>query len=76
MGKGRHVVPSGNGWAVKKPGASKPESNHRTQKAAEEAAKPRIKQEGGGELTISGQNGQFREKNTIAPAKDPYPPKG
>lgn len=32
-----HVVPSGNGWAVKTEGSSKPLSNHRAQQTASEA---------------------------------------
>ena len=29
-----------------------------------------------GEVTIQGVDGKFREKNTIAPSNDTYPPKG
>jgi hypothetical protein len=32
--------------------------------------------QGGGELSIKGRNGKIRDKKTISPGKDPYPPKG
>ena len=52
-------------------------------KAAElERACNRLQQErenltnqGGGELTIMGRDGQIRSKDTIAPGRDPNPPK-
>jgi hypothetical protein len=35
-----------------------------------------LKNQGGGELTIKGVNGRFRDKDTVTPGNDPYPPKG
>ena len=49
---------------------------HQTQEEAVNAAREMLENEGGGELAIMGLDGQIRSKHTIAPAKDPYPPKG
>jgi hypothetical protein len=32
--------------------------------------------EGGGELVTQGRDGRFRDKDTVRPGNDPYPPKG
>jgi hypothetical protein len=34
-----------------------------------------LKNQGGGELTTKGVDGRIRSKDTIAPGKDPNPPK-
>ncbi|MBE2184492.1 MAG: DUF2188 domain-containing protein [Anaerolineae bacterium] len=47
-----------------------------TQEAAWNAARAQIQRDGGGELTIMGRDGKIVNKDTIAPARDPYPPKG
>lgn len=72
----KHVVPHQDGWAVKNEGASRASSVHSTQKQAQAAASSALRGNGGGEVFIHGENGQIRERNTIAPAKDPFPPKG
>lgn len=64
---------SGNGWAVKREGASKASSVHTTQEAAWNEAR-RLARGSGGEAYLKGQNGQIRARNTYG--KDPYPPKG
>lgn len=70
----RHVVPMPNGgWAVRTPGRS-PITKHRTQQAAENAAKQAVKTEGGGEVVIHRRNGQIRDSDTVAPGRDPNPP--
>ena len=77
MGKNdRHVVknPDG-GWDVKKPGAGRASSRHGTQGDAERRAKDIVRGAGGGEVVIHGRDGKIRDKDTVAPAKDPYPPK-
>jgi hypothetical protein len=63
-------------WANKKDGASRATSLHKTQKEAADAARNMLKTSGGGELKVKGEDGQIRAKDTIAPARDPYPPKG
>ena len=55
--------------------ADKASSLHKTQREAEQAAKGMLKNQGGGELTTKGVDGKIRSKDTIAPGKDPNPPK-
>lgn len=62
-------------WANKRNDADRASSVHRTQAEAEQAAKEMLRNQGGGELTIKGVDGQFRSKDTIFPGNDPYPPK-
>ena len=71
----KHVVPNGNGWSVKTPGVAKPDSNHRTQRAAEDAAKSSVRNVGGGDVVIHGVDGRFRDSDTVAPARDPFLPR-
>ncbi len=73
MKRGIHVVPSGDGWAVKKEGNKKATSKTETQKKAIEVAKEIAKMEET-ELIIHGKNGKIREKNSYG--TDNYPPKG
>jgi hypothetical protein len=74
-GTSRHVVRDGRGWAVKKPGNPTPESRHRTQGAAEDRAKDQVRREGGGEVRIHGRDGKIRDSDTVAPGRDPNPPR-
>lgn len=62
-------------WANKANDATKPQSLHKTQKDAEQAAKRTLTNQGGGELTTKGLDGKIRSKDTIAPGNDPNPPK-
>lgn len=62
-------------WVNKRNDADKASSVHDTQKDAIDSAKSMLTNQGGGELTVKGQNGQIRSKNTIAPGNDPNPPK-
>ncbi|MEK6701961.1 MAG: DUF2188 domain-containing protein [Planctomycetota bacterium] len=73
MAKGQnvHVVPNGNNWQVK-PEGGRPVSNHRTQGAAETAAKP-IARQNQAEVVIHRPNGQIRDKDSFG--NDPNPPK-
>ena len=63
-------------WANKQDGASRATSLHKTQRQAIDAAREALKTSGGGEMKIKGVDGKIRSKDTIAPARDPYPPKG
>ncbi len=57
----RHVVPAGPGkWAVKEPGKATPNSSHRTQEAAERAAKQALEKVGGGEAVIHDRGGIYQ----------------
>jgi hypothetical protein len=71
-GKDRMVYQRTDGtWVNKRNDASKASSTHSTQRAAENAAKEMLKNQGGGELTTKGTNGVIRSKDTIAPGNDP-----
>ncbi len=78
MSKGRDRIvshrPDGV-WENKRNDAGKASSLHKTQKEAEQVAKRMLKNQGGGELTTKGMDGKIRSKDTIAPGKDPNPPK-
>jgi hypothetical protein len=78
MSKGRDRTvsrrPDGT-WENKRNDAKRASSLHETQKDAEQAAKAMLENQGGGELTIKGVDGKIRSKDTIAPGKDPNPPK-
>lgn len=72
----RMVYKRPNGtWVNKKNDAGKASSVHTTQQDAVEAAKEMLKNQGGGDLTIKGVNGQIRSKDTVPPGNDPIPPK-
>lgn len=70
----RFVVRHGDGWAVKKGGAERASSVHRTQVDAERAAKETVRNLGGGEVRIQGADGRWRDSDTVAPGNDPFPP--
>jgi hypothetical protein len=73
MGKNQHVVPHGSGWAVRGENNSRATSLHRTQAAAEAAARDiAINQRS--EVVVHRPNGQIRDKDSYG--NDPYPPKG
>ena len=62
-------------WANKRNDAGKASSLHSTQRAAEQAAREMLSNQGGGELTTKGLDGKIRSKDTIPPGNDPCPPK-
>lgn len=62
-------------WANKRNDAGKASSVHDTQKEANKAAKEMLQNQGGGELTTKGRDGQIRSKDTISPGNDPLPPR-
>lgn len=66
--------PDGN-WVNKKDTSERATSLHQTQKEAENAARTNLVNQGGGELTTHGVNGQIRSKDTIASGNDTCPPK-
>jgi hypothetical protein len=72
----RHVVKNPkSGWDVKAGGAKRASANEKTQAAAERAAKKIVGKAGGGEVVIHGRDGRIRDKDTVAPGRDPNPPK-
>ncbi|MHB1101974.1 MAG: DUF2188 domain-containing protein [Devosia sp.] len=62
-------------WANERNDAERASSVHDTQKAATDAAKSMLQNQGGGELITKGVDGKIRSKDTIAPGHDPYPPR-
>lgn len=62
-------------WKNKRNDSDRASSSHRTQRDAENAAKTMLKNQGGGELTTKGLDGIIRSKDTIAPGRDPCPPR-
>lgn len=77
MGKDYHITkrPDGN-WQYKLPHAERASGVTPTQSAAEQAAKQSARQSGqGGEITIHRPNGQIRDRDTVSPANDPFPPR-
>jgi len=63
------------GWKAQREGASKATGHYPTQAEAEKAAKEFSHNSGGGEVRIHGRDGKICDSDTVAPAKDPYPPK-
>lgn len=71
-----HIVPdSDRGWAVKKEGGSKASAFAPTQRGAEKIAKTFSTNSGGGEVVIHRRDGKIRDKDTVYPAPDPFPPR-
>lgn len=70
----RHVVPNpGGGWDVKAANAKRASSHHETQAEAVERAREIIRNKGGGELSIHGEDGKVRQKDTVStetPSRD------
>ena len=62
-------------WANKRNDADKASSVHDAQGDAINVAREMLRNQGGGELTIKGRDGQIRSKDTIAPGHDPFPPR-
>jgi len=63
-------------WENKRNDAERASSVHTTQKAAQDAARQMLKNQGGGELTTKGVDGKIRDKDTVAPGNDPRSTKG
>ncbi len=71
--KNQHVVPHGDGWAVKGAGNTRATSVHDTQREATDAGRA-IAQRQGSELVIHRPDGRIRDKDSHG--QDPFPPKG
>ena len=63
-------------WADQRNDANRASGLHRTQREAIDAARNHLRNQGGGEVTIQGEDGKLRAKDTIAPGRDPFPPRG
>jgi hypothetical protein len=74
-GKDRTVYQRDDGrWVEKRNDATKG-GVHDTQRQAEQAARRKLRNAGGGELITKGRDGRIRSKDTIPPGNDPNPPK-
>jgi uncharacterized protein YdaU (DUF1376 family) len=62
-------------WINKRNDSERASSVHSTQKAAEDAAREMLRNQGGGELITKGLDGRIRSKDTIPPGNDPCPPR-
>jgi len=71
----RFVVKRDDKWAVVKGYADRASAVVRTQREAEARAKEIVGNLGGGEVRIQGRDGKWRDSDTVAPAKDPFPPR-
>lgn len=72
----RHVVPDpSGGWDVTLPGAARASAHFDQQGEAVNRAREILQGAGGGELVVHGRDGQIREKDTVPPARDPFPPR-
>lgn len=70
-----HVTPKGTDWQAKKPNATRASGVFGTQREAEQQAKEWSHNSGGGEVVIHNRRGVIRDKDTVAPANDPFPPR-
>ncbi|GLU58588.1 DUF2188 domain-containing protein [Paenarthrobacter ureafaciens] len=71
-----NVYKKGDKWVGEKEGASRASVTGDTQAEVYRETRDLSQRNGGGEISVHGVNGQIREKNTIAPAKDPRKTKG
>lgn len=63
-------------WVNKRNDSKRATSLHDTQREAQDAGRNNLKNQGGGELITLGRDGRIRDKDTVAPGSDPYPPSG
>lgn len=71
--RGQHVVPTTDGWAVRKAGSPRASEKFSTQKAAVDRGRTLAKKQKT-ELYIHGQDGKIRARDSYG--GDPHPPKG
>lgn len=69
--KDYNVFNTDNGWAIKGQGNSRVSEYVGTQAQAYDRAREIVGNQGGGDISIHGLNGQIREKNTIPNGNDP-----
>lgn len=62
-------------WTVVREGSERASATATTQSDAERLAKELAANSGGGEVRIHRPDGTIRDSDTVAPAKDPFPPK-
>lgn len=77
MAANRRIVQQrpGGEWEVRAPRAGRASAVEPTQSAAIDRARQILGNDGGGELTIRGENGRIRDSDTVRPGNDPNPPR-
>ncbi len=71
------VVPRADGtWGVRREGATRDSEVFSTQDAAISRARSLTRASGGGELIVQGRDGLIRQRDTVPPGHDPFPPRG
>ena len=70
--KNQHVVPLGNGWAVKREGSNRITTITETQRDAIVIARE-IARNNKSELVIHGKDGKIKDRDSYG--KDPFPPR-
>ena len=77
MGPNRRIVQQRDDgcWEVTAPRADRASAIADTQSAAIDRARDILSNDGGGELTIKGQNGRIRDSDTVSPGNDPNFPR-
>jgi Uncharacterized protein conserved in bacteria (DUF2188) len=72
----RHIVPNPTGgWDIRKPGADHSSGHFDRQSDAIDRAKEILGRDGGGEAVIHGTDNLIRNRDTVAPGNDPFPPR-
>lgn len=71
----RLVVKREDGWAVQAPGGKRASATAGTQREANDRARQIVANRGGGEVTIQGRDGKFRDSDTVPNGNDPNPPR-
>lgn len=72
MDKDQHVVPHGNGWAIRGEGNQRVTSVHQTQREAADRARE-IARNQGSEVVIHRRDGTIRDSDSYG--NDPNPPR-
>lgn len=70
------VFQKGDKWVGKREDASRASISADTQADAYKQTRDLTQRQGGGEVKLHGRDGSIRDKNTIAPKKDPRSSKG
>lgn len=70
-----HVTPGKDDWGVVREGADRASDRADTQREAEKIAKELAGNSGGGEVAIHDRDNKIRDKDTVPPAHDPFPPR-
>lgn len=72
----RHVTPHPDGgWQVARPDADRASALTPTQADGIERAREILERAGGGEIVIHRPDGSIRDSDTVAPGRDPNPPR-